>query len=213
MKFGIVSGGPDNLLPDIKKYKVDYWIGADFGAITIIEKQLPLYLAIGDFDSIDECQLEIVKANAKMVQTLPAQKDETDTEVAINKAIQLGATEILLFGATGGRFDHTFANIWLLIQLKNKYPAIHIHIVDKNNKIELLLPGTYLLENEKKYKYISFYSVGINVENLNLKDFKYPLHNYLLPIGSILCSSNEFVKDNGNVSFSNGILLVVRSHD
>lgn len=213
MRVGIVSGGPKEDLPNLSNKKIDYWIGADHGAIYILEEGLPLDLALGDFDSINEEQFSQIQLKAHRMITYPSNKDETDTQLAIIEALKVQATEIVLFGGTGGRFDHTFANVWLLHQIIKEHPTIHFSIIDKQNKIEMLLPGEYTLKKDNLYKYISFYSISEKVENLNLIGFKYPLNNESLPIGSILCISNEFIKDNGNVSFSKGILLLVRSSD
>lgn len=213
MRVGIVCGGPKEYLPQLKEETIDYWIGADYGAIYLLEGGLPLDLAIGDFDSITKEQLNLIHLNAKQVLTYPSMKDETDTQLAIMEAIKVKATEIVLFGATGGRFDHTFANVWLLQQVIKDYPEVACSIIDKKNKIEMLLPGEYSIKKEEAYPYISFYAISEKVEKLNLTNFKYPLQDETLLIGSILCISNEFIKDYGNVSFSSGILLLVRSTD
>lgn len=213
MRVGIVCGGPKEYLPPLKKEMIDYWIGADYGAIYLLEEGLPLDLAIGDFDSISKEQLTNIHLNARQVLTYPSMKDETDTQLAIIEAIKVKATEIVLFGATGGRFDHTFANVWLLQQLVKDYPEITCSIIDKKNKIEMLSPGEHRVKKEEAYQYISFYSISEKVEKLSLTNFKYPLQDESLFSGSILCVSNEFIKDYGNVSFSSGILLLVRSTD
>jgi thiamine pyrophosphokinase len=62
-------------------------------------------------------------------------------------------------------------------------------------------------------KYVSFVPLTLNVKGLNLEGFKYPLKDRHITIGSTLCISNELIGDNGTFSFSEGILLVIRSND
>ena len=62
-------------------------------------------------------------------------------------------------------------------------------------------------------KYISFVPVSLNINGLTLEGFKYPLKDCHISIGSTLCISNELIRDYGTFSFSEGILIVVRSSD
>ena len=64
---------------------------------------------VGDFDSIKGSFPENV---IKIV--CPKEKDYTDGEKAIEYAVEKGYKRISVYGATGGRIDHCYANLSLL---------------------------------------------------------------------------------------------------
>ena len=86
-------------------------IAADAGVKYVGERA---DLAIGDWDS-----LHSFPANIKAV-TLPVVKDYTDTGEAVDHALQHGATEIVMFGTSGGRVDHYLANLQYLVMIELK---------------------------------------------------------------------------------------------
>ncbi|SEB19688.1 thiamine pyrophosphokinase [Thalassobacillus cyri] len=212
-RIAIVGGGPKRYIPELKAYHEErmIWIGADQGAEVLYEQEIPMQLAIGDFDSVTENRLGEIRGYAAVTEVYPEEKDDTDLELAIKAAIKEQPDEIYLFGVTGGRIDHTLANIHLLHQTERaKIKAI---IIDKQNHIELTTPGEHQVKKNNSYPYISFIPMSLTVENLTLQGFYYPLENKNLPIGSTLCMSNKLVKESGTFSYSQGILLLIRSRD
>ena len=121
--------------------------------------------------------------------------------------------KIRIFGATGGRLDHMFGNIQLLIQANKNKNDVEIEIIDRQNIIFLKSPGTYRLQKITDKKYISFIPISTEVKGLTLNGFKYPLTECHISLGSTLCISNELLIDNGTFSFSEGILMIIRSTD
>src|SRR5579864_7594497 len=93
----------------------DMIIAADSGAATALRYGCTLAIVVGDFDSLDERLLEQLRAGGSRMVSAAVEKDETDTELAVQLALEQGATTITLLGALGGvRFDHTMANVLLL---------------------------------------------------------------------------------------------------
>ena len=93
----------------------DMFIAADSGAATALQYGCIPGIVVGDFDSLDESLLEDLGKRGSEIRRAAVEKDETDTELAVQVAIDEGATKITLVGALGGtRFDHTMANILLL---------------------------------------------------------------------------------------------------
>ena len=90
---------------------------------------------------------------------------------------------------------------------------VNIFLIDKQNILSLKGPGSYKIEKRLDKKYISFVPLTLKVKGLTLDGFKYPLNNRHISIGSTLCISNELISDYGTFSFSEGILLVIRSND
>lgn len=209
----IIGSGPLKDIPDICTYrkKVDIWIGADRGALTIIERGLPLHYAVGDFDSVTSKQKKLIYTHAKHKKVYSEIKNETDLELALRVAIELNASKVYLFGMTGGRLDHTLVNLQLLTTLLNK--NIQGVIIDRCNRVELKKPGTYLINKHDAYSYISFVPFTDNVKGVSLTDFIYPLSNYDLNLGSTRCISNELSSNRATVSFEEGLLLFIYSTD
>lgn len=175
-------------------------------------------IAIGDFDSLSpngrkylgEMGAGVEKET--VVVKLRPEKDDTDTQAALNFCIGQGAKDILILGATGTRMDHFFANIGLLAYGKSK--GAHIALMDQNNYIRLIENGTILKKNTQFGKYVSFFPLGGEVYGLTLKGFKYPLEGYCLKISdSGLTVSNEILEEEASVEYSKGMLLMVMSQD
>jgi thiamine pyrophosphokinase len=215
MIINILAGGPENLLPDLNLYdnSTNFWIGVDRGVFHLLKRNIKPSIAFGDFDSVSPEELAYIESEVSELKRFKPEKDETDMELALNWALEQNPERIQLFGATGGRLDHLFANVHLLVDPLLKGNQNEIVMIDSNNHLTVKSPGTYSISKEKKQKYISFVPITLNVQNLTLEGFKYPLKNRHISIGSTLCISNELIDDYGTFSFSEGILLVIRSHD
>ena len=213
MKIGIVGNGPDALLPELSKYKedIDLWIGADRGAFSLIKSGLPLDYAVGDFDSVNKEELEQIRDKATQFEIFPVEKDETDMELALEQAFLLKPETITMFGVTGGRKDHELINIQLLYSImKHRMKGI---IIDRNNYLELTLPGKHHLNDDLDYPSISFIPFTEEVVGLTLKGFYYPLANERISWGSTRCISNKLSAKSGTYSYEQGILLLIKSRD
>ena len=184
----------------------DNFIYKDFGLVICADKGMENakkagikpQLYVGDFDSCEPSgEGEILRFSAE--------KDVTDTEIAVSAALSRGADSILILGGTGGRADHSFANILLLARMAKR--GIDIKMFDGTN---LFFVTTNSIETEKSsFKYLSLFPLFGNVENLSLRGVKYPLSNFFLPADSSLCVSNEIKDESAKISFSKGTLLVI----
>ena len=169
-------------------------------------------IIIGDFDTVSP---EILKEyedmeNCRIIRLCP-EKDDTDTESAINLAIREGFREIDVLGATGSRFDHTYANMFLL---KKAYlQNVTLTFYTGLSKI-------YLISGKKEYHpenffgtYISFLQFDGNALGVTLSGFKYPLDNFDFDTTKTwrLGVSNEPVGTDAFVEVKSGCLLVVES--
>ena len=215
MIINILGGGPVELLPPLTTYQTekDLWVGVDKGVLTLLSKGIHPTHAFGDFDSVTAIELAIIEEKVGDLHRFKPEKDETDMELAIDWALKQGPDKIRIFGATGGRLDHFFANIQLLINPILHENNLSIEILDQKNIVFLKAPGSYEIEKIPLMKYVSFIPITAEVRSLSLQGFKYPLTNRHIPLGSTLCISNELINDYGNFSFSTGILMVVRSND
>ena len=90
-------------------------IAADGGSRHARTLGLHVDVLIGDLDSLEAAQVEQLRVDGVQVVTHPPDKDETDLELALLHARQLGAMDIVVLGAVGSRLDMTLANVMLLL--------------------------------------------------------------------------------------------------
>ncbi|WP_110112876.1 thiamine diphosphokinase [Bacillus sp. CGMCC 1.16541] len=211
MIIHILAGGPNETVPSLHKWQSEHWVGVDRGVFSLLQQGIFPQKAFGDFDSITKEQLEYVRKHMEDVELYPAEKDETDLDIALNWAIAQKPTTIRLFGATGGRLDHMFGAVQLLYKGLKK--RMSIQLIDQQNVIELFSEGEYEITKDDSYPYVSFIPFAPVVEDVTLKGFKYPLKNHYMEWGSTLCISNELLEQRGTFSFAKGILMMIRSTD
>lgn len=186
-------------------------IAADHGLTAADRLGISPDYIVGDFDSVSEELLNRYLGSTTPIETFPREKDKTDTQIALEAALQYGATSIVLAGATGSRLDHTMANIHLLLlPMQRKIDAC---IMDEHNKV-YLRQESFRIERQKQYgNYVSLLPFSEEVKGLSLAGFHYPLNRIILAAGSSLGISNEIVDEIAEVTFQSGILLVVESMD
>ncbi|KYH29931.1 thiamine diphosphokinase [Clostridium colicanis] len=211
MKVVIVSGGKAPSY-DIVKQELkgsSCLICADSGANCLYEYNISPNIIVGDLDSINHDALDFfVKKNINIIK-YPREKDFTDTEAAVDKAIELGAREITILGATGSRIDHILGNIGIL--LKCMELGVNSIIKDENNIIRLIDKPIKLKGNiGDTFSLIPYCET---IEDLSIYGAKYPLCDYKLEIGSSLGISNEFSREEISIEFNNGILILICSKD
>ncbi|WP_338753954.1 thiamine diphosphokinase [Bacillus sp. FJAT-52991] len=217
MRIAVVAGGPETELVDLQTYATEdmVFVGVDRGTIYLLERGITPKIAIGDFDSVTEAEWQMIECGVgkENIHRFPAEKDQTDLELAIFWAMKQQPETIFILGATGGRLDHFFGTISLLMNKEIMSSRTKIELVDKQNRVSLYGPGTYTVFVDIGKTYFSFFAITNEVTNFTLKGFKYPLSNHTVRSGSTLYVSNELDQENGTFSFSSGILMVIRSSD
>jgi thiamine pyrophosphokinase len=189
----------------------DYLIGADRGAEFLIRNGYIPHLALGDFDSVLPDQMQQIANTAEELLTYDAiNKDWTDTELAFREALNRGYNEILILGALGTRFDHGLGNVHLLRQAYEQ--GCKLTLIDENNEISLCT-DTIQLEANTRFPYTSLLPLTTEVTGVTLQGFRYPLHNAALKLGWSIGISNVIDAPIGTITITNGMLLIIRSHD
>ena len=170
---------------------------------------LPDYL-VGDFDTAEASLVERYEKRCITLRHKP-EKDATDTELALEHALERGAEDIILLGATGSRIDHTMANLHMLYKvLQTGKKAC---ILNENNRISLH-DKPFTLKKETLFgTYVSFLPFFGEVTGVTLKGFKYPLSGKTLTAGISLGISNEGKEETMEVSFLSGYLLMIEARD
>jgi thiamine pyrophosphokinase len=185
--------------------KAEMVIAADSGAMAALELGYVPAFVVGDCDSLSQAALADLERRGSSIVQAPTEKDETDTELAIELALKQGATHITLLGALGGeRFDHTLANILLLAG----YPDRPIDIVDGNVRGWLLHgPGETLIEG-KRGDLLSLFPLTASAEGVRTENLYYPLHGEPLRFGRPRGISNVLLGERARVALDEGLLLV-----
>ncbi|MEL7598082.1 MAG: thiamine diphosphokinase [Clostridiaceae bacterium] len=211
MKIVIASGGAPPSLDLIQKElkDSDYIICADGGANYLYKYNICPDILIGDFDSINKQILSYFKAKGSDIVQYPSEKDYTDSEIAISKAMELNADEIILLGCTGTRVDHFLGNLGLLLKCLRK--GIAAYIKDDHNTILIADKSLSIFGKEREvFSLAAYYE---NVENLTISGAKYPLNNFYLEVGNPITISNEFLNKEVKIKFDKGILLIIYPRD
>lgn len=212
----IVTGGRLEdafALEFIKENHSDYVIAADSGMEFFYRNGLVPDEIVGDFDSVRPEVLAYFKENAPRIRIrrFQPEKDETDTELAMRAAMERGCGSIWLLGATGTRLDHVLGNIHLLGMAMEQ--GCECMMIDRCNRIRMLRRGLRIRREEQYGDYISLLPFTPAVKGLTLTGFKYPLQNYELPCYHSLGVSNEISGEEAEISFEDGVLLMVEARD
>lgn len=194
----------------------DCLIGADRGALFLVDHGFSPQLAIGDFDSVSLEELQRIRAASGTVSDFDAiDKNHTDTEMAFHAALGANPDEIILVGAIGSRLDHSLANLQLLALAADR--GVAASVVNENNRLRLLTASSPLTisrdEEGFDFTHVSLLPFTSAVSGINLNGFKYPLHNATLAIGQSRGISNELDGQSGTIQIKNGQLLVICSRD
>ena len=205
--IAILAGGDSALLPRDH----DVYVGVDGGCLKLLGQGLPLDMAVGDFDSVSETDLNNIKAQAKQVVQSVPEKNDTDLELALKAVFEEGPTaRVSVYGAFGGRLDHFLSNIFLPTDPDLAPYMEQIQLVDGQNRLLYRPAGCHEILPDPAMSYVGFMPVGGG--HLEITGAKYPLHpeNYFL---KAMYGSNEFLDQPIQVSLDRGYLVIVYSKD
>lgn len=213
MKVLLVAGGEKKLWPQaIMSESFDLYVGIDRGALFLVQQKKQLALAVGDFDSLTSEERKFVFQKAETVVTAAAEKDDTDTQLALHSIFtQYPEAQITLIGATGGRLDHLLANIWLGVEPRFAPFMQQITLCDYQNHLSYLPAGKHIIKKISGMKYLA-YCCLTPVSQLTLTKSKYTLQqvDVLQPTSY---ASNEFIGDIAEIEFTSGVVAVIQSRD
>ena len=189
----------------------DVYVGVDGGCLKLLGQGLPLDMAVGDFDSVSETDLNKIKAQAKQVVQSVPEKNDTDLELALKAVFKAHPDAVVfVYGAFGGRLDHFLSNIFLPTDPDLAPYMEQIQLVDEQNRLVFRPAGTQEIQPDPTMTYVGFMPVGEG--RLEITGAKYPLHpeNYFL---KAMYGSNEFLDQAIQVSLDRGYLVIVYSKD
>lgn len=206
MKAVVVAHG--NALPSDRAHAAgaDLLIAADGGALLCSRWDLLPQLVVGDLDSLGEARAEeLAQAGARVI-AYPADKDESDTELAVRSALEAGADEIVLVAALGGeRLDHELANVLLVAD-----PRLggRIRAVRGETTVSAVHAGGSRRLAGGPGDIVTLLPIG-DASGVVTEGLRYPLRGDLLRAGAARGLSNVVERAGATVALAQGVLIVV----
>lgn len=204
----IVIGAGDLTVGAVNVGEEDLVLAVDGGINYCGILEIEPDIILGDFDSVSEAQREAILAMKEQapdrVIALKPEKDDTDMLAALKLGLKMGYDYFLIYGATGGRLEHTLANIQCLLYLKN------------HNAVGYLMDGSgmiFVMKNEEvKLRdnlegYFSLFCLGKEAKGVTIKGMKYELEDYTMTNDFPIGVSNEFIGKEASVSVVDGELV------
>lgn len=187
-------------------------IAADGGALKAARLGLKPSVVVGDGDSLEPDRAEELRRGGLDVIVHPAQKDESDTELAVREALARGADNIVIVGAFGGgRLEHSVANL-LLLTLP-ELSGMDVALVDGPSTVRVIGgsgPGQLTITGDVG-DYVSLLAFSERVEGVTTSGLRYPLTEDALLQGPSRGLSNELATDRAEVLTQHGRLAVIHS--
>lgn len=203
-KFTVLLAG-ELTLTDRLKHQIagSRVIAADGGMAHAAALEVTPELWLGDFDSSDEALIAQYADVPR--QSYPVAKDATDGELAVDEAIRLGATELLLAGGFGGQADHAFAHLMLLLKLKSS--GIPVMLSSGHEEAWPLLDDVVDI-NVPPGSRLSILPVS-DLERITIAGVRWPLTDRDVVLGSTLTLSNEVDTPPARVSVASGKAIIL----
>ena len=187
----------------------DFIICADNGMKHARKLGILPHLIVGDFDSCNPEDISYFKDKGISFLELPTQKDQTDTEVAMETALQKGARVIDVYGGVGSRMDHSLANIQLVYRCLQK--DVDMTLYNSQNIIQMTKQKINL--KGEPGALVSLIPFTNAVTGVTTSGLAYPLEKSSFVLGDALGVSNYMVGQDASVTIESGVLVVIQSKD
>jgi thiamine pyrophosphokinase len=185
-------------------------IAADGGAAALDRLSRRPDLLVGDLDSTDAGLVTRLEADGVAIQRHPADKEATDTELAVDAALAAGATEVVILGALGGRrLDHELSNLLLLAD--GRLASVDARIVHGPTTTRLLLEGRTARLGGPPGGLVSLLPIGGDAVGVTTTGLRWALDGASLPLGASRGVSNEILTTPASVSLEHGQLLIIET--
>ena len=183
----------------------DLLIAVDGGYKILHLLDMSPHWLIGDLDSVSQSAIRSMRSSGVKIQQFPAEKDETDLELAVLHALGLGCKSILLVGMLGGRIDHILGNIHLLEDPR----FAHLELRADDGFTEICLVNEMLTLNGTSGDLVSLIPLSETVQGVTTYKLKYPLLAETLNRWQTRGISNEMLDDSALVKVEQGSLICI----
>jgi thiamine pyrophosphokinase len=183
-----------------------YVVAADAGATIALAFGYQPDVVVGDLDSIDQATLAALRRLGVPLEEHPRDKDATDGQLAVERALQAHPSRLWLVGFLGGpRLDQTLANILLLTRIDT--PSM---LLDERNEATLVRPGNDHSWRTESSEIVSLVPLGGDVRGVRTHGLRWRLDGETLRSGDTRGVSNEPDAEHAAVSIEQGLLLLAR---
>jgi thiamine pyrophosphokinase len=188
----------------------DLIIAADGGLHHCKALNLVPDILLGDFDSLDEKEVQTLEDAGVAVVRHPRRKDTTDLEIALDHALARGVSQIFVYGALGTRWDQSIANV--LLGARADHASADIRLVDGPQEARLLRAGETMTLHGQPGDTVSLIPLDGDARGITTTGLEYPLDDGTLHFGSSRGVSNTLQRDRSTISLRAGLLLCVLIH-
>ena len=210
MKVVVVASGELDASDVTWLDDADLVIAADGGAASLDRVGRVPDVLVGDLDSIDPPLVARLAASGSSVERHPADKEASDTELAVEMAVGAGGVAVVLLGAMGGeRLDHELANLLLLAD--PALAGIDLRAVRGGTRVRAVHAGQRIDLDGSIGELVTLLPVGGDAVGVTTEGLRWPLDGATLRIGRSRGLSNEVVAASASVRITNGTLLVVET--
>ena len=195
----IFAGGTDyGAAPDI--FPDDLVIAADSGYKACKARGITPHLAVGDWDSLGDVDIKCQRVD------LPVDKDDTDTLAAIRIGLERGFREFHICCGTGGRLDHTLANMQCLVFLSKNGKRGFLY--DESSVVTAVTDSGILFPADAKGG-IGVFAADGDAQGVTIQGLKYTLDDAVLTADFPVGVSNSFIGQESVIAVKKGTLYVV----
>lgn len=185
-------------------------IAADGGALKAAAMGYPPRVVVGDADSLAPDDVVKLRAAGAEVAIHPASKDESDTELALNAALNRGATRVVIVGAFGGkRLEHTLANVLLIAS--DRLRGRDICLADGTSTLRVMHNNERLEIVGDPRDFVSLLPLTSDVSGVTTAGLRYALTNDVLEQGPARGLSNELTSGTATIQIDQGRLAVIHT--
>lgn len=209
---GLIFCNGDFTPGDVPKLREeDLVVCADGGLEHALAVGIRPHVVLGDFDSLGDAYEEFLERESASVEVIryPIEKDKTDGHLAVEYALKAGVKEIWMFGALGGRFDHSLGNLFLAYRCLDEGASLKI-IGGRQSVLMLQGPETTEIYG-KAGDYVSLVPLTPTSEGVSTSGLYYPLQQATLYRGDTRGLSNELLAGIGSVTIESGTLLLIQT--
>ncbi len=182
-------------------------VGVDGGARALLRLGLIPDVVTGDGDSLTDAEREALRESGAQLIPTPDQ-DYTDLDKALSWLREQSATQITVFGATGGRLDHTYSGLSALLKHAQHLP---IKFIDETARYERVTEHWECQEPNLIGRTLSLLAFS-RVEGVTTKGVRWPLTKEWLAPGQRDGTLNEVTEERVQISVDAGELIVMLHH-
>lgn len=210
MKAIVVAGG--DAAPEDAAHLpgAEMLIAADSGVQWLVGCGVAPDLLIGDMDSLDPALLDQLSAQGVAVERHSPEKEESDAELALARAVADGADQVVILGGLGGeRLDHELANLLLLVD--HRWDGIELRLVRGPTTVRAVHGGRRRDLDGAPGDLVTLLPVGGDAAGVTTTGLRFPLRWETLRVGRSRGLSNEVEQAPASVSLDGGTLLVIET--